>query len=318
MTEFSKNSDITKADTTLTTLISLCVCTFRRPEGINRALNSLIDAEIPQGWRAEFIVVDNDDRASASEIVKSISAHRPAVVIRYFIEPKSGVSHARNRCLREARGSILTFIDDDEYVKSDWLVQLVLTLEQQQADAVFGPVIPCFETAPPPWVESTGAHYRARFPTGSIVDWKNAQTNNVAFRRTLLNSGNMFSVYFTKTGGEDSLFFAKAAASGQKLVWCDDAIVTETVPIKRMTRRWVLERAFNGGRTFVRLQAIRVSPLAYVFYAVYGLLLSILLIPPFLLTAAVGDAKHMKYASRLFGNLGKIAARFYGGGHYGG
>lgn len=305
-------------DQTNKPLISMCICTFRRPEGIRRALNSLIDAEIPTGWQVEFIVVDNDVNRSGSDIIKSISVNRPTAVIRYFVESHPGVSHARNRCLREARGSILTFIDDDEYVGSNWLVQLVLALEGHQADAVFGPVIPCFERTPPPWIEPAGTHYRARFSTGSTVDWKNAQTNNVAFRRTLLNSGNIFSVYFTKTGGEDSLFFAMAAASGKKLIWCDDAIVTETVPLKRMTRRWVLERAFNGGRTFVRLQAILVSPLAYVFYAVYGLLLTILLTPIFLLTAAIGHAQYMKYASRVFGNLGKIAARFYSGGNYGG
>ena len=314
----NKNSTGSEQIKTNTPLISMCICTFRRPEGIHRALSSLLDTEIPTGWQVEFIVVDNDANTPASDIIHSISTHRPTAAIRYFVESHPGVSHARNRCIREARGSILTFIDDDEYVGANWLVQLVLTLEEHQADAVFGPVIPCFERAPPPWIASAGMHYRARFPTGSTVDWGNAQTNNVAFRRTLLDSGNMFSVYFTKTGGEDSLFFAIAAASGKKLIWCDDAIVTETVPLKRMTRRWVLERAFNGGRTFVRLQAILVSPLAYVFYAVYGLLLSILLVPPFLLTAAVGHAQHMKYASRLFGNLGKIAAKFYGGGHYGG
>lgn len=315
MAALSINSDKIQADTPL---ISMCICTFRRPEGIHRALNSLIDARIPTGWQVEFIVVDNDANTSASDIIQSISACRPTAVIRYFVETHPGVSHARNRCLREARGSILTFIDDDEYVGSDWLVQLVLTLEGHQADAVFGPVVPCFEIDPPPWIESTRTHYRDRFPTGSTIDWRNAQTNNVAFRRTLLNSGNVFSVYFAKTGGEDSLFFAMAAAAGKKLVWCDDAVVTETVPLKRMTRRWALERSFNGGRTFVRLQAILVSPLAYVFYAVYGLLLSILLVPLFLLTAALGHSQHMKYASRLVGNLGKVVARFYGGGHYGG
>ncbi|WP_310460723.1 glycosyltransferase family 2 protein [Sphaerotilus sp.] len=296
----------------------MCICTFRRPDGIRRALTSLIDADIPPGWRVEFIVVDNDRDESALEIVSAIKNNRPNAVVHYFVETKPGVSYARNRCIDEASGSVLTFIDDDEYVGPHWLIDFILTLDAHHADAVFGPVIPSFEAPPPAWIGLTGAHQRARFPTGSTVEWRNAQTNNVAFRRSLLNDGKRFPVQFAKTGGEDSLFFAVAAASGHKLVWCDKAMVTETVPLNRMTRRWVLERAFNGGRTFVRLQAILVSPLAYVYYGIYGLLFSLILIPPLLFTLAIGHARHMQYARSLLGNLGKVAARFYGGGHYGG
>jgi succinoglycan biosynthesis protein ExoM len=299
-------------------LISICICTFRRPEGIRRALTSLIDTEMPPGWQIEFIVVDNDQGQSALDVIHRIRHDRPDAVVRYFAEPKPGVSHARNRCIDEAHGDILTFIDDDEYVGQSWLVNLVSTLDRQQADAVFGPVVPSFDAAPPAWVDATGTHRRARSSTGSAVAWKNAQTNNVAFRRALLGAGNRFSVEFAKTGGEDSLFFATAAAAGHRLVWCDEAVVTETVPIERMTKRWVLERAFHGGRTFVRLQANLVSPLAYGYYAVYGLLYSLAIVPPLLLTLAIGHVRSMQYARILAGNLGKIAARFYGGGKYGG
>ncbi|MEN9483643.1 MAG: hypothetical protein RLZZ444_4620 [Pseudomonadota bacterium] len=299
-------------------LISICICTFRRPEGIRRALTSLIDTDTPPGWQIEFIVVDNDKDQSALNIINRVRLDRPDATVRYFAEQNPGVSHARNRCIAEANGEILTFIDDDEYVGQHWLVNLISTLERQQADAVFGPVVPSFAVPPPAWVNATGTHQRARSSTGSPVAWRNAQTNNVAFRRSLLNSGHRFSVEFAKTGGEDSLFFAAAAASGHHLVWCDEAVVTETVPLERMTRRWVLERAFHGGRTFVRLQAKLVSPLAYGYYAAYGLLYSLAVLPPLLLTVAIGHARYMQYARILAGNLGKIAARFYGGGNYGG
>lgn len=299
-------------------LISLCVCTFRRPEGIRRALTSLIDTDVPQGWRVEFIVVDNDKERSAQATINDVLSDRPNAAVHYVVEQNAGVSHARNRCITEASGSILTFIDDDEYVGPRWLVDMIATLDALGADAVFGPVVPSFERRPPNWIERSGTHRRSRAPTGSPVEWGDAQTNNVAFRRTLLKSGNRFSVRFSKTGGEDSLFFAMACAAGLKLVWCDEAIVTETIPPDRMTRRWILERAFNGGRTYVRLQATLISPLAYIYYAIYGLLYALILLPPLLLAMAIGHAKHMQYARSLFGNLGKVAARFYGGGNYGG
>lgn len=299
-------------------LISMCICTYRRPEGIRRALTSLIDTDAPAGWNIEFIVVDNDAEHSASEVVAAVKASRPSADVHYFVETVPGVSHARNRCLNEANGSILTFIDDDEYVDQSWLVNLVLALETYKADAVFGPVIPEFSSTPPEWIELTGMHRRARFPTGSAVEWRNAQTNNVALRRSLLNNGRQFSVEFAKTGGEDSQFFAKASAEGHKFVWCDEAKVTEIVPAIRMTRRWALERAFNGGRTFVRLQANLVTPFSFPYYAIYGALFSLILIPPLIFNIIINNKKYMYYARRLAENLGKISSRFHGGGHYGG
>jgi glycosyltransferase involved in cell wall biosynthesis len=298
-------------------VISICVCTFKRPSGIRRALKSLRDMAHPDGWSIEFIIVDNDASGSAMAALQQDFPDGLPDQVRYFIEPTPGVSHARNRCLQEARGELIGFIDDDEWVRPEWLVCHIEALDRYSADAVFGPVTPQLEESMPSWAAACGAYRRKQFDSGTELSWPNAQSGNTVFRRRLIESlGLRFSTHFARTGGEDSFFFAQAKKAGCKLVWCEKAELFETVPATRLTRKWSLERAFHGGRTYVRLRSALGMPWAYPYYAVYGMLYALLLLPVWGLLTLTGSQRQMRYALKIVGNLGKVAARFFDSGKY--
>jgi succinoglycan biosynthesis protein ExoM len=299
-------------------LISVCICTFRRPEGLRRALASAFALQIPSGCSLELLVVDNDASGSAAAVVDSFRGMAADISLRLLHEPTPGVSHARNRCLESAAGEMLAFFDDDEFVDPDWLIALLACMDRTQADAVFGPVLPSFETAPSPWALASGVHDRQRFPSGTVLPWREARTGNVALRRSMLAGGHRFSTEFARTGGEDSLFFATAQSQGRKLVWCDEAIVHESVPAQRLERGWILHRAFMGGRTYVRLEARLGRRLPYTTFAVRGLVASVLSLAAVAALYLRGDARHVRHLCRLYGHLGKVAARFYSYGPYAG
>lgn len=299
-------------------LISVCICTFRRPEGLRRALASAFALQIPSGCSIELLVVDNDASGSAAAVVDSFRGMATDISLRLLHEPTPGVSHARNRCLDTAAGEMLAFFDDDEFVNPDWLIELLACMDRTRADAVFGPVLPAFETAPTPWALASGVHDRQRFPSGTVLPWREARTGNVALRRSMLAGGHRFSTEFARTGGEDSLFFATAQSQGRKLVWCDEAIVHESVPAQRMERAWILHRAFMGGRTYVRLEARLGRRLPYTTFALRGLVASVLSLAAVAALYLRGDARHVRHLCRLYGHLGKVAARFYSYGPYAG
>lgn len=298
-------------------VISVCVCTFKRPQGIQRTLKSLINMTPPKGWHVEVVIVDNDAAGSALDALRQDFPDGLPDHVRYVIERNSGVSHARNRCLQEAKGDLIGFIDDDEWVGPEWLVHHVAALERYSSDAVFGPVTPHFETSIPAWIKTCGAHQRQRFSSGTSISWPQAQTNNTVFRRKLIDTlGLRFSINFARTGGEDSFFFAQAGRAGCKLTWCDEAGVFEAVPAARLTRQWVLERAFHGGRTYVRLRSALGMPWAYPYYATYGMVYALLLLPVWGLLTLTGNPRQMRYALKIVGNLGKVVARFFDAGKY--
>jgi succinoglycan biosynthesis protein ExoM len=300
-------------------LISVCICTYQRPDGLRKALQSLLDMQTPSGCRVEIIVVDNAPAGCAAAVVDSFLSADPLLHLKYLQEPSPGVSHARNRCLDSATGEVMAFIDDDEFVEPQWLVELIRCLDSTGADAVFGPVVPFFEVSPTAWLVASRVNDRMRFATGTALPWRDARTGNVMLSRRMIEGGHRFSTEFARTGGEDSLFFATTIQRGCKLVWCDEAVVQESVPAERMARAWVLHRAFMGGRTYVRLEArLGQHRWPYAYFALRGLLSALV---SMVLIAALyvrGDDQHVRQLCRLYGHLGKIAARFYSDGPYAG
>lgn len=301
-----------------TRLISVCLCTFKRPDGLRRALKSLVGIQVPLDCRLEIIVVDNDVSASAAAVVDDFRPDFAGRSLHYLQELTPGVSHARNRCMDFASGEMLAFFDDDEFVETGWLIELLQCMDSTQADAVFGPVLPFFEVQPTRWLIASGVNERQRFPSGTVLPWREARTGNVMLRRSMLEGGHRFSTEFARTGGEDSLFFATAQSLGRKLVWCDEAVVHESVPAQRMERAWILHRAFMGGRTYVRLEARLGHRMPYTTFALRGLAASVVSLVAIAVHFVRGDARHVRHLCKLFGHLGKIAARFYSRGPYAG
>lgn len=299
-------------------LISICICTYKRPEGLRQALHSLANITIPSGCNVEILVIDNEMAGSAEAVVDDLLRTRPALNLRYIQESAPGVSHARNRCLTSAAGEFMAFIDDDEFVQPEWLVELLRCMVSTHADAVFGPVIPHFEVPPTAWLVASGVNDRLRFPTGTELPWREARTGNVMLRRSMIEGGRRFSTDFARTGGEDSLFFALAKQHGRKLVWCDEAVVHESVPVQRMDRSWVLQRAFMGGRTYVRLEARLGHRWPYPYFALRGLVSALVSVVTMATLYVRRDDRHVRHLCRLYGHLGKIAARFYSHGPYAG
>lgn len=285
--------------------ISVCICTFRRPEGLRRVLRSLSELHCLADCRVEVVVVDNDSQASARVTIEDVAVGFP-LVLRYFCEPRSGVSHARNRCVAEAQGEWIAFIDDDEYAEPDWLAEHWNLGRDSAIDGVFGPVLSDFVTPPPQWLLSSGAHQRSRMPTGTPMDYTNCRTGNVLFRRALWEAEGGFDAVLAASGGEDSDFFWRCLQRGARFVWCDTAVVHETVPASRMQRAWFLERAYRGGRTYTYLRKRHLGPQAYVFDAGRGMLSVLIYLPLALGARLFRLPKSVRYEGKVLGGIGKL------------
>lgn len=104
--------------------LSILVCTFRRPEFLGALLAGL-EAQ-HGGPRRELVVVDNDPEGSARAVVAASSA-------RYLVEPRPGVSWARNRAVAAARAPVVLFLDDDQLVADDFLARLWVGWQRRPA-----------------------------------------------------------------------------------------------------------------------------------------------------------------------------------------
>jgi len=235
--------------------LTVAVLTYRRPGDLDEVLPALVAQArtvAPLGVVARVVVVDNDPDASGRERVlrgadEAGTAAEGPVDVTYAHEPVPGIAAARNRALDEGGDDdLLVFVDDDERPSDRWLVELVTLQRATGAAAVVGPVRSEYAVPPSPYLVAGGFFERRRLPTGTRVDV--AATNNLLLDLAVVRrEGLRFDLALGQLGGEDTLFTRTLVARGGTVLWCAEAMVTDVVPAARVTRRWVLQRAYSSG-----------------------------------------------------------------------
>jgi len=234
--------------------ISVCIATFRRPDGLARLLTSLARTKLPEGVSSEVIVVDNDAAGDARS--RALEACAAAAEARWLVEPEQNIARARNRALSEARGTWIAFIDDDEVAEEGWLAAYWSEAARDAADGFFGPVRPILAAPEKRWLDLATFFGRPEHATGTPVRVADLSTSNALLRRSLF-ADRRFDPAWGRSGGSDLELFERLLASGARFVWCADARVSETIPPHRYRLRWLSQRAFRGGVGFTRLELDR-------------------------------------------------------------
>jgi len=228
-------------------LISVCICTYKRPELLARALNGIISQDTDNKFSFEVIVVDNDSKRSAEAIVKMYQGNADQKIV-YDCEPEQNIALARNRTIRSASGNFIALIDDDELPAGNWLCKMYHCLKKYHADSVLGPVLPEFPSGAPEWLKKSGLCDRPRNVTGSPITHRDLRTGNILLQRKVFEKNDIwFDPSRGRTGGEDGEFLSRQIKSGRKFVWCDEAVVFERVQEDRWDESFYLKRSFLIG-----------------------------------------------------------------------
>ncbi len=118
--------------------ISVLICTRNRANSLRNCLASLEVAASTLGvGRVEIIVVDNGSVDETAEVIRAF-AGKTAAIFRSTIEPRSGLSHARNTALNVSQGDILVFTDDDCIIPENYLVEVDKYYAESQALVIRG------------------------------------------------------------------------------------------------------------------------------------------------------------------------------------
>ena len=128
--------------------VSVVIGTYNRAHLLEGTLEALASQEVPGSLEWEIVVVDNNSRDATAQVTTAFSK-TTATRVRYVFEPQQGLSHARNRGIREARGAIIAFTDDDVLPASDWIAEIAAAIDRWKADGVGGRILPRWETSPP-------------------------------------------------------------------------------------------------------------------------------------------------------------------------
>ncbi|GAC1541927.1 MAG: hypothetical protein NVS2B17_19890 [Candidatus Velthaea sp.] len=228
--------------------VCIAIPTYRRPEQLRQLLDALAAQDLPAGYIADVVVLDNDREPSAEPVVREFPAFGFGLQYRHVAEP--GLCVVRNFALRFARDGhdFLAMIDDDEVPCSSWLSALLDVQAQTQADGVIGPVEQRLPAGIPGWLKAGKFYDLPSFADKSSLDY-GYSGNCLLSVAALAKYEAAFASSLNFAGGEDMFFFQQFVGRGARLVYAAKAFATEDVPISRSSLSYLLRLYFRRGNT---------------------------------------------------------------------
>ncbi len=281
--------------------ISVCICTYKRPEMLSKLLSILAEQETGDYFNYSAIIVDNDCAESARETVEACR-RRTKIALSYYVEARQNIALARNKAIENARGIYIAFIDDDEFPEKNWLLNLYQSMQIYHADGVLGPVIPFYESIPPKWVVLGHFFDRPLHETGLILAWHQTRTGNILMSSKIFPHNSTWFDAAYGSGGEDRDFFRRKINEGYRFVWSGEARVFERISLRRWSRKVLIKRALLRGKMALISSKTKTRS---VFYSFIAFLLYTPLLPLCLL---LGHHYFMKYLIKDFDHIGKVLA----------
>ena len=235
--------------------VSVVVPTHNRSSMLARTIESLAEQDFAP---IEIVVVDNASTDDTESIVRDLA--RNVRRLRHVLEPRLGVSYARNRGAAEANGELVAFIDDDAVASRGWLKALARAVhDEPNAVAVGGPIAVRWPTVSPSWVrglEGWYGHYDLGSERGAIDYPRYPFGSNVALHREAFLSVGGFPIELGPRGSsrfsnEEDGLFRLVANRGWTVIYEPAALVYHWVHRDRLERNYLLKRAFFHGQSDV-------------------------------------------------------------------
>ena len=243
--------------------ITVILCTFDRSQSLAKALASLTTQVLPDPVEWETLVVDSNSHDKTREVVEDFCRRYPDR-FRYLFERRPGKSNALNAGIKEARGHILAFIDDDVIVEPQWLANLTTALRSDEWAGVAGRILPEKDFTPPHWIPLQERHalaplavFSPNLEAGPLTE--SPFGANMAFPKHVFER---YGGFRTDLGplpsavepqkSEDNEFGHRLLAAGERLRYEPSAVVYHAVPGTRVQKKYFLEWWYDKARSDIR------------------------------------------------------------------
>ncbi|MHA6480434.1 glycosyltransferase [Paenibacillus sp. strain BS8-2] len=279
-------------------IATVAICTHNRAEDVREALFSLLQQSFAGAY--EVIVVDNRSTDNTRQVVQEVG-RMTNIPILYVYEERLGLSVARNRAIREAKGDYILFLDDDAAASKNWIEGIVSVFESDpRIGCVGGKIEPAWEGAEPTWLlPENRTLYTILDYSQEIVEMKKPAIPfgaNVAFRKSVFDTLKPFREDLGRVGSNllssEEAELIDRIRSRYTVYYTPHAWVRHKIPRSRVSRKWLLRRIYWQGVS----SAVSSERKSGIFVK------SILKVPVFLvLTVVFFFDKH-----RIFRNISKV------------
>jgi len=240
--------------------ISFIICTYNRADYLNDTLRSIFQFGIPE-FRCEILIIDNNSSDRTAEIVEEYkhSFDKNDELIRYILEPEQGLSHARNRGIKESEAQYIVFLDDDIKVTKSLLpAWYSFFTNNPQVVAAGGKIHVQFDDSRPRWMsyfllpllgyhdlgDSIKRYPATKYPFGG----------NMGFNKKIFDEVGYFDTELGRKGkslkaGEEKDLFNRIRSRSYDLYYVPDSFLYHRVGAHRLSKEYIRNQAIGLGES---------------------------------------------------------------------
>ena len=256
-----------------TPLISVILCTYNRDKYIYNVLRSVAENDLPHD-QYEIVLVNNNSTDHTEQECQRFQADYPDIRFRYCVETNQGLSHARNRGIRESQGDLLAYVDDDATVNREYLRTYAdFFAATPDAVAAGGPILPRYETEEPSWM----SHYTRQLITGRLYLGDKPRPfargaypggGNSCYRKSVFDTIGLFNVELGRKGNsligaEEKDLYDKMTTRGMHFYYLPTAILYHIIPPQKLTQDY-FDRLTHGIGVSERYRTLQISKKKYI------------------------------------------------------
>ena len=227
-------------------MLTVIICTYNRAKYIGPLLESLAANDLAKS-EYEILLVDNNCTDNTRAICDAFAAAHKDVRFRYVVEPEQGLSAARNKGIKEAKGDIIVYVDDDALVDAHYLRDYAEWFAaHQETMACGGPIEPLYETEEPKWMspytkalltawmnygDKVREYPKGRYPGGG----------NAAYRKEVFDKVGLFNTALGRKGGnlmgsEEKDIFDKMHALHMQVLYLPTPVLHHCIPQAKLEK----------------------------------------------------------------------------------
>ena len=240
-------------------MLTLIICTYNREKYIGPLLDSIAKNDYPT-TDYEIVLVDNNCTDNTRGVCELFAAAHPEVTLRYVVEPEQGLSAARNKGIKEAKGDIIIYVDDDALVDSDYIrIYAEHFAAHPDTMAAGGPIEPLYETEEPSWMSPyTKALLTAWMNYGDKVreypQGRYPGGGNAAYRKEVFDRVGLFNTELGRKGNlllasEEKDIFDKMKALGMKVLYLPTPVLHHSIPQSKLEEDYFNRLTLQIGRS---------------------------------------------------------------------
>jgi GT2 family glycosyltransferase len=254
--------------------LSVAICTRNRAKSLEATLERFFAQRFAEDYEFELIVVDNDSTDETRQVIERCIEARGDRV-KYFFEPRRGVSYTRNKAVSAARGDFIAFTDDDVLVDENWLDEIYREFTKDPSLCLLGGrVLAANDKIQKVALQTSDERKIFEFPDpgtfaiGASMAFRREVFDRIGFFDVRLGAGKFFA------SAEEADLFYRALKAGYKVLYAPNVLVYhnhDRVSVDQACRleygygkgcsAYLLKHAFQGDAYAMRMVYWMISKL---------------------------------------------------------